>query len=194
MKDPRTPFESASAISRRRFIKVTAAAASSPFVAGMQRPAPRATLRMSPGQPQARVVSIQSSHVVADAAIRLPVLAEMLGESLTRLTDTATVKAAWRSILRPDDVIGLKFNRSGQRVIATTTPFAETVIASIVDAGWPADRIVCIEAPADLEARLGTRQARAGYDRDPTDFGSGAEIDLMTFIGGGIAANETHLT
>lgn len=156
-------------------MQATAVAASSPLVAGMQRPAARATLRMSPGQPQARVVSIQSSHVVAETAIRLPVLAEMLQESLTRLTGTSTVQAAWRSILRPDDVIGLKFNRSGQRVIATTTPVAETVIASIVDAGWPPDRIVCIEAPAGLEARLGTRQARTGYDLNPTDFGSGTD-------------------
>jgi hypothetical protein len=99
----------------------------------------------------------------------------MLQGTLTSLTDTPTIAQAWRSLLHRDDVIGLKFNRSGQQTIATTAVLADALITSLVDAGWRADQIVCIEAPPGVEARAGTRPAHTGHDTKATDFGSGSD-------------------
>ena len=121
------------------------------------------------------VARARSSHAIRGTSVHPLVLREMLGESLIALTGTASVVAAWRSILKPDDVIGIKFNRSGQDGLGTTETFASELIASITSAGWSRERIVCIEAPRGLDRHLGTQPARIGFDEHPTDFGSGSD-------------------
>jgi hypothetical protein len=82
---------------------------------------------------------------------------------------------AWHVLLKPEDIIGIKFNRSGQAAFANTPAMADGLIKSLVDAGWSPRQIVCIEPPPGIEERYGTTPAVLGYDSDPTDFGSGAD-------------------
>lgn len=107
--------------------------------------------------------------------VHRPLLGEMLQKALTSLTATGAIDQAWRSILKPEDVIGLKFNRSGQKIIATTTVLADVLIGSIVEAGWRPEQIVCIEAPQGTEVRNRTTPARRGYASTTTIFKSGAD-------------------
>ncbi len=100
---------------------------------------------------------------------------EMLEAALTTLTRTGSVTDAWHMLLEPDDVIGLKLNRSGQALLGTSETIAGVVIESIVAAGWPPTQIVCIEAPEGVSARHGTSLPRLGYDAQVTDFGSGRD-------------------
>ncbi|MFQ5494689.1 MAG: DUF362 domain-containing protein, partial [Phycisphaerae bacterium] len=51
----------------------------------------------------------------------------------------------------------------------------EVLIESLVAAGWPAKRLVCLEAPPGLAASAGTHPARRGFDLSETDFGSGRD-------------------
>jgi hypothetical protein len=111
----------------------------------------------------------------------------MLERTLTKLTGTRTGGEAWRAILRPDDVIGLKFNQSASEAIATTDALADALFTSIVDAGWAPERIVLIEAPRELVRRYGTMPARRGFATSETDFGSGSDqfaavLDQVTAI------------
>ncbi len=130
---------------------------------------------MPPGRPQSRVVHVQSPHAVVGPEVHRTLLGEMLQKALMSLTEASTIGQAWRSVLKPDDVIGLKFNRSGQEVIATTNALADALITSLIEAGWSPNRIVCIEAPEGIEARRGTAPARRGYASQETDFGSGVD-------------------
>ncbi len=132
-------------------------------------------LGVPPGTPRARVVLAREPRLVDGPVVHRSLLGEMIDKTLMTLTGKPTVREAWHEFLTPDDVIGLKFNRSGQRVIGTTVTMAEVLISSITSAGWRADQIICIEAPPDVEARAGTQRALAGYESRPTDFGSGRD-------------------
>jgi len=100
---------------------------------------------------------------------------EMLESGLTSLTGAATATAAWHRLLRPSDVIGLKFNQSGQEIIGTTPALADALVRSLYDAGWPAGRVVCIEAPAEVTRRLETQPQAVGFEHEAVDFGSGRD-------------------
>jgi hypothetical protein len=100
---------------------------------------------------------------------------EMLAASLVSLTGRPNISEAWREILKSDDIIGIKFNRSGQGVLGTTEIVADVLVTSLLDAGWDPRQLVCVEAPAGLQARFGLATARPGFDATPTDFGSGTD-------------------
>ncbi len=151
-------------------------------VSASQRPVPESVSRTV-----SKVVRVQNRLVVNGPEVHRALFGEMLEGALTTLTQQPTSAAAWRSILKADDVIGLKFNRSGQVALNTTGVVAEALIASIVAAGWPAAQIVCIEAPSEVESRNGTTPAISGFAEQETDFGSGSDqlasvVDQVTAI------------
>lgn len=160
---------------RRRFLGLAATAVGGSLFAPSTIAAPADPLRMPMGAKRSRVVQISSRHVVDGPLVHGVLLREMFDACLQALTETRSIRDAWHALLRPDDVIGLKFNRSGQRVLATTASFAEMLIASIVDAGWESDRIVCMEAPSGTAERYATSVPRTGYDSLPTGFASGSD-------------------
>lgn len=173
-------------VSRRRFMGVAASAAAGSLLS-MRDASAEGRLRLPPGTPRARVVHTHSAHVIRGRTVHRTLLDEMLQETLTSLTGTASVRNAWHSILKPDDVIGLKFSRSARRIIGTTDAMAEVLVSSIVRAGWSPDRIICLEVAPELEERLGTKRATPGYRAEPVDFGSGtdrfaAALDQMTAL------------
>lgn len=94
---------------------------------------------------------------------------------LISLTGRPTAKEAWATILKPDDVVGLKFNRSGQSVIHTSSAMAEALIESLESAGWAREQIIGLELPPDIVSNAGTRTPQPGYDTLVTDFNSGAD-------------------
>lgn len=127
------------------------------------------------GKPRPRVLQAQSARVVEGEQVHSIVLGEMLDASLIRLTDQPSVRQAWQTILKPDDIVGLKFNRSAQAVMGTTNVVAKVIVSSLINNGWAAKRIVCIEAPNGIGTELGTSQAWSGFDVKITDFKSGAD-------------------
>lgn len=102
-------------------------------------------------------------------------LGEAFEAAMMRLMGAGNSTDAWRQLLDPADVVGLKFNRSGQHVLGTTNAVADLLVGSLVRAGWPADQIVCIECPATVVSRWGTRPAVTGYGDIEVDFGSGRD-------------------
>ncbi len=132
-------------------------------------------LRMHAGRPLSRVVQVQNAYAVRGPEVHRAVLDDMLTQALTHLTGASSAPESWRMILHPNDIIGLKFNRSGQEMIATSDPVADVLIASIRDAGWGSERIVCIEAPLGTEERNKTTPAHSGYAATANDFGSGSD-------------------
>ena len=162
-------------MSRRVFLGVAASVAGGSVLRPVNALALEQPLRVPHGRPASRVVRIQNRYVVQGPDVHRELFGEMLDRALTVLTRKPTTGEAWRSILRPDDVVGLKFNRSGQDALRTTSVVADVIIASIVQAGWRPEQIVCIEAPSEVETRHGTTPALAGYQSKTTDFGSGAD-------------------
>ncbi|UCG17708.1 MAG: DUF362 domain-containing protein [Phycisphaerales bacterium] len=163
-------------LSRRTFLAGATAAA-----AGMAATAGRGLLaRTPPAQRGARpdrslVVQARSEHIVEGRVVQEHMLKEMLDWCLTRLTRTSTPKEAWRQFLRPDDVIGLKFNRSGAAGLGTTPAFVEALVRCLADAGWAPQNIVPIEVPETVYGSTGTTRPSTDWDDEEVDFGSGRD-------------------
>lgn len=161
--------------SRRGFLRLAAAAAGGLALRPSRARAFEGELIMPPGADASRVVQVTSAHATDGPTVHRTVLGEMLDQALTTLTGKGSATTAWRSLLGTARVIGLKFNRSGQTVIGTTETVAEVLVASLSNAGWPPEQVVCIEAPDGTADRLGTTRPRPGFDPYPTDFGSGSD-------------------
>ena len=163
-------------LTRRDFLQVAAS-----FTGGCCLPSALAAgasperLRLPKGAPPARVVQVASQHACAKGKIHEAIVREMLGQTLTSLTGAESPTAAWHSLLKPSDVVGLKFNRSAQDALGTSEVMADALIESLLEAGWPAHQLVCLEAPAKIAERHATLAPLAGYDTQPTDFGSGQD-------------------
>jgi hypothetical protein len=173
-------------ISRRGFIRTSVALAGSSLLHAEHGLGPANAVH--PAQPirRSRVVQVQSRLAVQGPVVRRPLLIELLERSLTSLTGMPTLTEAWRSILKPDDIIGLKFNRSGQEVIATTDAMADVLISSLVESGWGAEQIVCIEAPEGVCRRHQTTPANLGFEPVPSRFGN--ESDFLASVVGQVTA------
>ncbi|MCC7293394.1 MAG: DUF362 domain-containing protein [Phycisphaerales bacterium] len=130
---------------------------------------------LDPRTPRPRVVRWASRRLNTPSGIREDVVTEGIHESLTALTGTGSTDAAWAALLKPDDVVGIKFNRSGQAVLGTTPAMARALVGSLRSAGWSPSHLVLIEAPEGIAEELGTLRARAGFEAEETDFGSGKD-------------------
>ncbi len=173
-------------ISRRRFLGVAASVAGGAWLRPAGTYSSEGRLQVPAGQPQSRVVQVRAPKLVNGPVVHRTLLEETLHVALTALTGKATTTDAWHTILKSDDVIGLKFNRSGQRVIGTTNTMASVAIASLVEAGWRPDQIVCIETPAEVAARHGTAPPDPGFALASTDFESGS--DQLALVLGQVSA------
>lgn len=175
MHRPQHFHDATHALSRRTFLGSAAVAAGAPWLQSMTRGSTAENLAIPPDQQPSRVVEVRSAYVVNGAQVHARLLRDMAAKALTTLTGSGTVEQAWRTILKPDDVVCLKFNQSGQALLRTAEPFAEVLIESLIAAGFAPDQIVCVEAPSNLAAQYGATEPAPGFARVATDFGSGSD-------------------
>ncbi len=169
------PVKGETAISRRRFLGVTASVAGGALFRSAAAGASGRALATYGNAAVSAVVEVRSNRVVEARTVHPALPGEMLEKALTTLTGKGSGAEAWHEILKADDVVGLKFNRSGQQVIGTTEAMAEAVVTSLVESGWRSDQIICIEAPKGVADRLETARPLAGYDSTPSHFASGTD-------------------
>ena len=125
--------------------------------------------------------------VVRRRRVHQAVLPEMLHTALLEVTGRSSVTEAWRSLLRADDVIGLKCNRSAAQGLGTGEPVADAVITSLLSAGFDRQQIVPIEVGAELYKKNGVVRPVRGWRSEPATFASGqdhlsAVLDQVTAI------------
>jgi hypothetical protein len=121
------------------------------------------------------VVQVRSQRLLVGRMVHEPRLAEMVSVAIRQITEKDRDADAWHALLREDDVIGLKFNRSGAEGLATTEPLARLLMRSLTKAGWAPERVVLIEVDPPTGRRLGARPWRQGWQEAATNFGSGAD-------------------
>ncbi|MCD4750767.1 MAG: twin-arginine translocation signal domain-containing protein [Thermoanaerobaculales bacterium] len=94
-------------ISRRAFMGTAAGAAAAGVIGTSGHTEPKD----SPTPPSSRVVLIRRREVFGeDGAVQAKVLHRMLNEAVTALLQTENSTAAWKRLVRPDDVVGIKSN------------------------------------------------------------------------------------
>lgn len=148
---------------------------------------PAQPLYVDPRAPVPRVAVVRSDFVVDGRKVHKGILAEMLDAGILALTGGTSVANGWRTLLHKTDLIGIKFNRSGQVALGTSEVLAMTIIESLVAAGWSTEDIVLIELPSDSDALRMTRAAARGFGSERISFGSGSDqfstvLDQVTAI------------
>ena len=127
MSDPLQP------ITRRELIASGAAAAATLAVGTGPRPAAAAGKG-------SRVVLVRRPDVLdGEGAPRAAVLHEMLDAAVGALLDDAEPEAAWRKLLTPHDVVGVKSNRWSR--LATPPALEDAIVARARTVGVSADAV-----------------------------------------------------
>ena len=126
-------------------------------------------------RPAPTVARVRTEGIVVGRRIHARLLAETLEKSLRLATGKPTGAEAWQSLLAADDIVGLKFNRSGAAGLGTTLPMADAIIQSLTDAGIPPEQIVPIEVPPAVYEEHAVTRPADGWLQEETPFASGSD-------------------
>jgi uncharacterized protein (DUF362 family) len=174
--------------SRRKFLKtagvfgfaaggVRAEAGTSPLPVGMFR-------RSEEGS---RVVLARDEKALDGDEVRGEVVRRMIGDSVKALTGTSSETDAWRSLVSPNDRVGIKVNCLGGPRMCTRSEVVAAIVEGLTKfGGVSADRIIVWDRfnreleRCGYEVRtrgagplcFGTDDGRAGYEPNPQMHGS----------------------
>lgn len=123
------------AITRRDFLKGSTAAA----IAGtlyMDMP-----VSLFAAEAKSRVVLVRHPDVINDETYQpnAAILKQMLDDAVTTLLDAETPEAAWKQLIGPDDVVGIKTNV--WRYLRTPVELEQAIKQRVVGCGVAEDRI-----------------------------------------------------
>jgi hypothetical protein len=131
MSDKKT----AKAITRRQFIKDTSMAA----VGGTLFLGASQTI-FSNEEKAATVVLVRNKDALAaNGKPNYPVVLEMLDKAVTALVGKKDPVAAWKTLIKPDDIVGIKTNV--WKYIPTTSQVEKALLKRVMDAGVSGDDI-----------------------------------------------------
>ena len=128
-------------IRRREFIKGAAAAGAS--VALLPGTACRAGEKPAAPSEKSRIVEVFAPGIVDEEhRPNEDWLARVVGQGVMELTGEDDLAAAWKRFVRPDDVVGIKINSWGNRLVSAKRSIMWAVADGVRAAGVPAERIV----------------------------------------------------
>jgi hypothetical protein len=123
-----------------------------------------------------RVVMLQNTHATLGFAVQSAVVRSMVTEGILKLTEKNNVTEAWRSLVSPQDVIGIKVFSTPGALSGTRPAVVSAVVQGLLEAGHSGRQIIIWDKyMSDLQAagyvilasQLGVEiaaSAQAGYD------------------------------
>jgi uncharacterized protein (DUF362 family) len=155
-------------VDRREFIKTAAVAGAS--LAMLPETLAAGVSGTAGSRRKSRVVEVSSPGVVGPDHRPYPEgLRGMVESGVKRLSGENDLAKAWNHFVRPDDVVGIKINSWGGRMITSKKPILKAVAEGVQLAGVPPNRIVVWE---QYENNLQTyvRQRKAERDLEGVRF------------------------
>lgn len=168
---------------RRNFFRQSAALAAAALTAprrSVGRESQPTTSAAARDRIRGRVVELSNDRVVSGRTVHHHILSEMLERGIAEFSRQPSAAQGWRTLLKDDDVIALKFNQSGAAGIGTTPVFARVLVASLLAADFRPDQLVLLEVPAGVIEHE-TRRPPQGWTQRVYDFGSGRDC-LMAVV------------
>lgn len=145
----------------------------------------QAALRRVAASPKSKVVVSRDSLLRGSGSnVDSRRLLSMLDRAMQSLYDRDSPAEAWRSVVRPGEVVGLKVNCLAGRGISTTVPLVECICERLQEAGIPQkDIVIWDRLNSDLESagfRIASRPDRircfgndaSGYEEELAIHGS----------------------
>jgi hypothetical protein len=121
-------------ITRRDFLKVASVAP----LAGALRPDRSGGAQDAAGK--VRVVLVRDESALDAGGVPVAeVIQRMLDDAVCNLFGRRDPVAAWKEVVKPDDIVGVKTN--SWRSLPTTSQVEEAIRRRVLDAGVPADKI-----------------------------------------------------
>ncbi len=133
-------------------------------MAASAAPAPEAPKEAEPASPQAparsMVYSVHNPAAIHEFVADAEEVRPMVDRLVMAVTGKENITEAWRSLVSPKDIVGIKINAVGRASGATHKAVVARIVEGLMDAGVPRDNILVWDREAnDLRA--------AGYlDRD----------------------------
>lgn len=157
-------------VSRRRFLSQVATGV---IGTGLALTAPRSfaqlgTPGITPGnerlKPLTPVVEVTSEDAWAGNVLNAPVVNEMMDRALTKLTGLDSAKEAWKDIVLPTDIVGIKVNPIGGKVLSTHQIIVDKIIDGLYSAGVLKNQVIIWD-------RFESHLINAGYDINQSNQG-----------------------
>jgi uncharacterized protein (DUF362 family) len=106
------------------------------------RDEPTAAPPPAPPKAKSRVVMVEKSSLVNRFQINEPRVSEEFNRALLALTRKNNTADAWKSLVSPNDTVGLKINTVGGSILSTHPILVETIVDGLQKAGIRPERIV----------------------------------------------------
>lgn len=95
-----------------------------------------------PGKYPGKVIKADHPGCIVDGRPSEPVAYEMLKSSMLKLTGETDLTRAWLQFVGPEDIIGIKVNPIGGKLLSTSHAITHSIIRQLEEAGIPRERLV----------------------------------------------------
>ena len=100
------------------------------------------TANSLPGKYPGKVVSASRNDCITDGKPSESIAYTMLKDCMTKLSGEPDLKKAWLQFVGPDDVIGIKVNPIGGKLLSTSHAITKSIIRQLTEAGISKSRII----------------------------------------------------
>jgi len=157
---------------RREFLR--RAAVGGAAMAGLQAMVPPGSAEAA-GDDRTRIVIARNTAMMTPDGVDPKAVKSTLDRAMTALTGKKDSAAAWKSLFRPDDVVGIKLNCLFGKSVSTRTEVTDAVIAGLRSAGVKAENIIVWDRKTGDLAKCGYTVNKSGpgviYYADDDDWG-----------------------
>jgi uncharacterized protein (DUF362 family) len=95
-----------------------------------------------PGRYPGQVVRIDTRVVSSQGRLDSAKVKACVNRGMSELTGEEDVRAAWRQFVSPSDIVGIKVNPIGEKILSTKPEVVDVIIEGLVAAGVPKANIV----------------------------------------------------
>jgi uncharacterized protein (DUF362 family) len=134
------------------------------FCWGAENQAPAAAAPTpTPVPARSIVVRTESPDAIYDYKTNNSVVSRLVNDAVTAATGEGSVAAAWASLVKPSDIVGIKVSSNGAPLFSTRPAVVQTIVNGLREAGVPAENIVVWDRDEELLKRAGFRSRAGNY-------------------------------
>jgi uncharacterized protein (DUF362 family) len=134
------------------------------FCYGAENEAPAAPLPTpTPVPARSIVVRTESPDAIFDYKTNNSVVARMVNDVVMSVTGEGSVAAAWASLVKPSDIVGIKVSANGAPLFSTRPAVVQAIVNGLREAGVSADNIVVWDREEELLKRAGFHSRVGDY-------------------------------
>lgn len=95
-----------------------------------------------PGKYPGKVIMLTAKNASTNGTINGNKVSESLKKGMLALTGKSDLRGAWSEFVKPEDVVGIKVNPIGGKLLSTKPEVVDAIIQGVLAAGVPKERIV----------------------------------------------------